>query len=88
MQYLQMGVEHRQVDPLTREPTMVCNTFKWGYSIKYSGNYKKMVYDFADGKTTTLIDTLKNQSFYIRTHYMIKLFYDDYQSDAIVFKKV
>ena len=37
-----MGVEHRQVDPLTREPTMVCNTFKWGYSIKYSGNYKKM----------------------------------------------
>jgi hypothetical protein len=50
-------------------------------------NYKKMSYDFFDGKATTLIDTLKNQSFYIRTYYLLKLFHDDYQSDVILFKK-
>lgn len=64
------------------------NNKTYTFKDRKSLNYKKMAYDFVDGKAKTLISTLKNQSFYIRTHYMIKLFYDDYESDAIVFKKV
>lgn len=86
--YNEIRVTSIYPDKKTCSVLRINNNKTYTFKDRKSGNYKKMVYDFADGKTTTLIDTLKNQSFYIRTHYMIKLFYDDYQSDAIVFKKV